>query len=287
MANPTCLSPLKFYDSLDKQERYKSYAYGHISPVIMPHSKILPFQFVLNNSSEQITSIYIYYASTNTLAIQTNILQALVEAGLTQKSINGFNVLLYPGTFHLQGIPYEGEYYLKMQTSIGSIYYSEVFCFTNALDEYIEIEYWNKETGFKLSNGIVTFVDNFHFKILLKSELGKPEYKFEEETTNRLGYSFIESQISKKIYKFNAVLPECICDALRLVRLCSNKKLTCKDEVYDMLTFEMDVDWLEQGDLADVKCEFEIDNVIVNLGGFRHIPVGGEFNEDYSDDYNI
>ena len=49
-----------------------------------------------------------------------------------------------------------------------------------------------------MKNGAVDFSDNFKFKCYLKTQVGKPEYSFEEEATERLGYSFIESQISKK-----------------------------------------------------------------------------------------
>ena len=117
--------------------------------------------------------------------------------------------------------------------------------------------------------------------------MGKPEYSFEEEATKRLGYSFIESQVSKKTYKFNTVIPEYICDAMRIIRLCSQKKITCKGETYDAITFNMEVDWQEQGDLASVTCEFDVDNIITNLGGFKHEAVGGDFNNDYNNDYDI
>lgn len=286
MANPVCLSPLKFYDSLKKQERYKSYAYGHISPVIMPLNILYPFQFVLNHKDDSIIDAFICDAKTNSV-IGNTILPSLIEDGLTHIDANGFRVVVSPGIFPLQKIKYEGYYYLELHSDKGDVYYSEVFCFTNALDEYLELEYWNPESDFYIKNGIITFANNFHFKLLLKSELGKPEYSFEEEATKRLGYSFIESQVSKKIYKFSTVLPEYLCDALRVVRLCSNKKLTCKDETYEMLSFEMDVDWQDQGDLASVSCELEVDNIITNLGGFTREALGGDFNNDFNNDYNI
>ena len=50
--------------------------------------------------------------------------------------------------------------------------------------------------------------------MLLKGEIGKPEYNFEEESTKRLGYVYVESQVSKKTYMFNTVVPEYICEAL-------------------------------------------------------------------------
>ncbi len=286
MANPICLSPLKFYDALEKQERYKSYAYGHISPVIMPFNILYPFQFVAHASINSIAYAYIYDASTNE-KVTNNIITALRGDGLTIKNVNGYKVVMFPGIFPVQEVEFKGAYYISLTTDKGITYYSEVFCFTRDYNKYIELEYWNPESDFELKNGIITFANNFHFKILLDTELGKPEYSFEEEATNRLGYSFIESQVSKKIYKFNAILPEYMCDALRIVRLCSHKKLTSLGESYEMLSFGMDVDWQEQGDLASVNCEFEVDNVIANLGGLRYELKGGDFNNDFNNDFNI
>ena len=117
--------------------------------------------------------------------------------------------------------------------------------------------------------------------------MGKPEYSFEEEATKRLGYSFIESQVSKKTYRFNTVIPEYLCDAMRIIRLCSQKKITCKGETYNAITFNMEVDWQEQGDLASVTCEFDVDNIITNIGGFKREALGGDFNNDYNNDYDI
>lgn len=286
MANPICLSPLKFYDALEKQERHKIYSYGHVSPVVMPLSILYPFQFSFTASTSIVTSVYIFDAQTNT-SVTENIAASLIEKGLTIKDrdANNGKVLVYPGIFPIQEIKHEGQYYLTIEIS-DTTYYSEVFCFMNALDNYLEIEYCNPESDFELKNGIITFADNFKFKILINAELGKPEYSFEEEATNRMGYNFVESQISKKIYKFNTLLPEYLCDALRLIRLCSNKTLVCKGETYEMLSFEMDVDWQEQGDLASVNCEFEVDNVIVNLGGFKHELLGGDFNNNFNNDFN-
>lgn len=286
MANPVCLSPLKFYDALEKQERYKSYAYGHTSPVVMPFNILYPFQFVAHASTNSIAQVYIYDAGTNKKATE-NIIIALREDGLKVKDVSGYKVVMLPGIFPLQEIKLEGAYYISLTTDRGITYYSEVFCFTRDYDKYIELEYWHPEYDFLLNNGVITFKDNFHFKALINSQLGKPEYSFEEEATNRLGYSFIESQISKKIYKFNTILPEYMCDALRLVRLCSHKKLTSLGETYEMLSFGMDVDWQEQGDLASVNCEFEVDNVISNFGGFMYEPKGGDFDEEeFNNDFD-
>lgn len=284
MANPICISPLKFYDDFHKQNRYRSFAYGHIAPLITNPNVVSPFQLIV---SGDVSEVYVRSANTNK-RVTSNVVEKFKDAGLRNVTKdNKYNILLFLGIFPLSGvIDYEGQYWLEIHS--GEWYYSEVFCFDNNIDDCLKVEYWNPEGDFALKNGIIVLgSENFHFILLLKSELGKPEYSFEEEATKRLGYSFIESQVSKKTYKFNAIIPEYICDAMRIIRLCSQKKITCKGETYDAITFNMEVDWQEQGDLASVTCEFDVDNIITNLGGFKHEAIGGDFNNDYNNDYDI
>lgn len=283
MANPICISPLKFYDDFHKQNRYRSFAYGHVAPLITNPNVVSPFQLIV---SGDVSEVYVRSADTNK-RVTGNVVERFKDAGLRNVSKNGYSILLFLGIFPLSGvIDYEGQYWLEIHS--GGWYYSEVFCFDNNIDDCLKVEYWNPEGDFALKNGIIVLgSENFHFILLLKSELGKPEYSFEEEATKRLGYSFIESQVSKKTYKFNTVIPEYLCDAMRIIRLCSQKKITCKGETYDAITFNMEVDWQEQGDLASVTCEFDVDNIITNLGGFKHENLGGDFNNDYNNDYDI
>lgn len=283
MANPICISPLKFYDDFHKQNRYRSFAYGHVAPLITNPNVVSPFQLIVSGN---VSEVYVRSADTNK-RVTGNVVERFKDAGLRNVSKNDYNILLFLGIFPLSGvIDYEGQYWLEIHS--GGWHYSEVFCFDNNIDDCLKVEYWNPEGDFALKNGIIVLgSENFHFILLLKSELGKPEYSFEEEATKRLGYSFIESQVSKKTYKFNTVIPEYLCDAMRIIRLCSQKKITCKGETYDAITFNMEVDWQEQGDLASVTCEFDVDNIITNLGGFKHENLGGDFNDDYNNDYDI
>ena len=284
MANPICISPLKFYDDFHKQNRYRSFAYGYVAPLITNPNVVSPFQLIVSGN---VSEVYVRSANTNK-RVTGNVVEKFKDAGLRNVTKdNKYNVLLFLGIFPLSGvIDYEGQYWLEIHS--GGWYYSEIFCFDNNIDDCLKVEYWNPEGDFALKNGIIVLgSENFHFILLLKSELGKPEYSFEEEATKRLGYSFIESQVSKKTYKFNTVIPEYLCDAMRIIRLCSQKKITCKGEIYDAITFNMEVDWQEQGDLASVTCEFDVDNIITNLGGFKHENLGGDFNNDYNNDYDI
>ncbi len=292
MANPICISPLKFYDNIHKQNRYRSFAYGHVAPLITNPNVITPFCINLGTENSgrthMIVSVDLYDANTNKLI--GNYTKRFIEAGLYVKEVDGNVIIWFRGIFPLSGIiDYEGQYYLAIKELLHTYVYSEVFCYTNDVSDCLKIEYWNPEGNLYVGGKYPVFPDDkaFHYILLLKSELGKPEYSFEEEATKRLGYSFIESQVSKKTYKFNTVIPEYLCDAMRIIRLCSQKRITCKDETYDAITFNMEVDWQEQGDLASVTCEFDVDNVVTNLGGFKYEATGGDFNNDFNNDFNI
>lgn len=275
------ISPLPFYDNLALQNHRKDYAFGQVYQLITYRNILLPFQVVLA-SGTSVNWVRLYNFSTGKY---TDITTSIKENGLQIKSFTGFKLLKYPGTLPVIGIVHEGQYYLAISISDLGTIYSDIFTVCNKVDDYLLIEYSNSY-NFELKNGIVDFSDNFKFKCYLNTQVGKPEYDFEEEATERMGYTFIESQVSKKIYKFTFLAPEYLCDALRIVRLCENKKITSKLQVYDLTTFSMEPEWEDQGDLAAVECEFETDTVIANIGGYEPELLGGDFNNDYNNDYD-
>lgn len=246
---------------------------------------LLPFQVVLSLGT-LVAQVRLYDFNTEKYVDITN---SMKENGLVLKSFNNFKLLKYPGTLPITEIKYEGLYYLAIYitdsyTSAIFTIYSDLFTVTNRVSDYLLIEYSNSY-NFELKNGIVDFSDNFTFKCYLNTQVGKPEYDFEEEATERMGYTFIESQVSKKIYKFTFIAPEYLCDALRIIRLCENKQITNKSQVYDLTTFNMEPKWEDQGDLASVECEFETDTIIANIGGYAPELSGGDYNDDYNNDY--
>lgn len=305
MANPICLSPLKFYDDPAKQNHRKSYAYGHIVPVLNRRYGLMPFQFVLPEGvtwgTGQNRKLYVRLINAKDESEWTDISDKFCRStGTTELYYDLFKSYYFGEVFSFKGdsvifndVP-EGLYYLEIEIQNFRVwavsFYSEVFSISDNTDDCLEIEYWNSVGSFEIAGGGITFDGNFHFKLLLRTEIGKPEYEFEEEATKRLGYSFIESQVSKKIFKFNIVAPEYLCDAMRIIRLCDNKIIRCKGEEYKALSFEMEVDWEEQGDLASVDCSFEVDNVIVNTGGRKptasNHAVGSYSPKDFSEDFD-
>lgn len=290
MANPVCLSPLKIYDAVNKQCHRKSYAYNHISPLVVPLHYISPFQFVISDIDSDLSVDEIYIRDIDDRRITGNVLQDLQDAGFTYVTVHTYKIAIFNGLSQVEipALNIEGLYYLEFVCSNGDELFSEVCCGISNLDDYLQIEYWNQGNNpFYIKNGAIAFPNLFHFKIYLKTEIGKPEYKFEEEGTKRLGYTFIETQVSKKIYKFNVVIPEFLCDAMRIIRLCSNKIISSHGDELDAISFEIEAEWQTQGDLASVTCEFETDNVIANLGGYVSPLIGGDYDgNDYNRDFN-
>ncbi len=284
------ISPLPFYDDIRLQNHRKDYAFGQIYPLITYKNMLLPFQVVIANTVIIVARISLYNFNTGKYIDITN---SMRENGLAIKPFTDFKLLKYPGTLPIVEIKHEGQYYLavdvlsrKGNALKTETIYSDVFTVCNKIDDYLLLEYYNSY-NFELKNGVIDFSDNFKFRCYLNTQIGKPEYDFEEEATERMGYTFIESQVSKKIYKFTFLAPEYLCDALRIVRLCENKKITSKLRTYDLTTFNMEPNWEEQGDLAAVECEFETDTVIANIGGYTPELAGGDFNNDFNNDYNI
>lgn len=275
------ISPLPFYDDISLQNHRKDYAFGQIYPLVTYKNMLLPFQFCVSSISS-ISQARLY---TKEGSVVGDILAELKENGLVVKQYNNFSLVKYPGVLPINSIKHEGQYYIELLLNTGKYIYSDIFTVYNRIDDYIELRYKNAYS-FELKNGIIDFSDNFEFKCYIPAQIGKPEYDFEEEATERMGYAFIESQVSKKLYKFTFLAPEYLCDALRIVRLCSEKQITSKEQVYDLTTFNMRPEWEEQGDLASVECEFETDTVIANAGGYMPVPLGGDFNIDYNNDFN-
>lgn len=277
----SAISPLAFYDDISLQHHRRDYAFGAVFPLITKSDMLLPFQFCIESGS----SIYNVTLHRLNSSVTSDITTKLKERGLSVSVYSDFSLVTYPGKFSVSEINAEGFYYLSITIS-GSKYYSEVFTSVNDVSKYLCLEYKNSQ-NFQLTGGMINFDNNFSFKCYLDTQVGKPEYSFEEEATERMGYAFIESQVSKKTFRFTVVVPEYLCDALRIVRLCDTKSVYSRGRNYSLSTFSMEPDWEDQGDLASVEVEFETDTVIANIGGYKTELLGGDFNNDFNNDFKI
>jgi hypothetical protein len=214
----------------------------------------------------------------------------MIEAGLTIVPFIalGYDIILFPAIFPISSIVmFDGQHYLTLTDGVET-WYSEVFTIVQDMSPYLKIEWYNDENLVFDGGQFVFNNPRFHNFLYFATEVGKPEYTFEEEGESRDGFFFPEKQLSEKRYKCTILAPEYLCDVMRLIRMCDHVRVTDKyGRIYDCDTFLITPDWQEQGDLASVEIEFETDTVVKKIGRGYTVPSGMDFNNDYNNDYLI
>lgn len=281
------ISVLPWYTSIEQQNHRKSYAYGTIYPLFTPKRTLLPFQIMRNTSSRDITRAQLYDKNGVLFA---DITTALKETGLqiVPFASLGYDVIVYPSLLPFAIDTPDGIYYARMTDGV-NVWYSEMFTIVGDLSGYLKIEWYDVE-NFVFDTGQIVYQNpKFHNVLYLYTELGKPEYTFEEEGETRDGYFFPEKQISEKTYRCMALAPEYLCDVMRFIRMSDKVFVTDKYGCqYDCDTFLITPKWQTQGDLASVEIEFETATVAKKIGrGYITPGRKGDFNNDFNNDFKI
>lgn len=281
------ISVLPWYTSIEQQNHRKSYAYGTIYPLFTPKRTLLPFQIMRNTSSRNITGAQLYDKNGVLFA---DITTALKETGLqiVPFASLGYDVIVYPSLLPFEIDTPDGIYYARMTDGV-NVWYSEMFTIVGDLSGYLKIEWYDVENFVFDAGQIVYQNPKFHNVLYLCTELGKPEYTFEEEGETRDGYFFPEKQISEKTYRCMALAPEYLCDVMRFIRMSDKVFVTDKyGRQYDCDTFLITPKWQTQGDLASVEIEFETATVAKKIGrGYITPGRKGDFNNDFNNDFKI
>ena len=281
------ISVLPWYTSIEQQNHRKSYAYGTIYPLFTPKRTLLPFQIMRNTSSRDITMAQLYDKNGVLFA---DITTALKETGLqiVPFASLGYDVIVYPSLLPFAIDTPDGIYYARMTDGVNG-WYSEMFTIVGDLSGYLKIEWYDVENFVFDAGQIVYQNPKFHNVLYLCTELGKPEYTFEEEGETRDGYFFSEKQISEKTYRCMALAPEYLCDVMRFIRMSDKVFVTDKyGRQYDCDTFLITPKWQTQGDLASVEIEFETATVAKKIGrGYITPGRKGDFNNDFNNDFKI
>lgn len=281
------ISVLPWYTSIEQQNHRKSYAYGTIYPLFTPKRTLLPFQIMRNTSSRNITGAQLYDKNGVLFA---DITTALKETGLqiVPFASLGYDVIVYPSLLPFAIDTPDGIYYARMTDGV-NVWYSEMFTIVGDLSGYLKIEWYDVENFVFDAGQIVYQNPKFHNVLYLCTELGKPEYTFEEEGETRDGYFFPEKQISEKTYRCMALAPEYLCDVMRFIRMSDKVFVTDKyGRQYDCDTFLITTKWQTQGDLASVEIEFETATIAKKIGrGYITPGRKGDFNNDFNNDFKI
>ena len=212
------------------------------------------------------------FSKASLISVDTNstvtddILPMLVYSGLCVIQGEHSNVVLYPASRSFDSFKLNtGRYYLIFEDTDENKYVSEVFTVVDSVDNCIEVEWYDYANLLSESSEVIYNADGHNiFKncVYIQSDIGKPDYDFDEEGDERDGYFFATKQVSKKIYKFTFVAPEFLCDAMRLIRLSDNIVLRYGNDEHVCDSFLVSPDWEEQGDLAGVDIEFTTGTVI-------------------------
>lgn len=258
-------SVLPFYGSLEQQLCRRSYAYGEVYPLYGEVGHIIPFQFILPNGLGSLDVSAVSVVDFNT-GVETDV---TLYIGILKKPFTGYDVFVCYGGL-LNGISHEGRWYFKVLMSDNTVLYSEVFTAVNDLSPYLKIEWWDEQDLVMKDGRIVYDYASpllFHNVVYLDSQLGMPDYEFEDEGEKRDGLFFPEKMISMKKYKFSFLAPEYLLDVMRFIRMSDHIQITdCYGETYEADTFLITSKWQTPGMLAGTDCEFQTSIVAKKIG---------------------
>lgn len=291
--NNNNLSPIPFYGSLAEQDFRKWYAYGGMYPHRVSSRNLVPFFFTIDKTGVSVDKVSIFQVCcadeevfgkgsynlsfSDAFSVHKeepigNMIAALcgVVAG------DGCSTIFYCAPNINIGLA-KGAYFMQFDLSIDGgpmTVYSDVFFVEPSTDLnkfFVGIK-WYDGSDLELSDGGIIPYSHaigkaYGNQIYLDTTIGMPEYSFTEDGEERDGRFFPIKQISEKVYKFKAIVPEYLCDCMRLIRL--SDVVTITDQLgrtYNVEHFEMDVKWLDGGHLAEIDCSFETDTVVKKVG---------------------
>lgn len=278
---------LPFYSSKEYWHSKRWYTYGQICPVAARKDYLVPFQLYF-------TRDVVSTSGNITLEIKR------VNDDVTVKSFNLNHSFVHTQEYVIIKFPEPqiaalplGLYYYKVTyqetDDSGSAQgealeaYSDILSVIDDESKFVRLEYWNA-SDITTNSYVISFTDSasgandFKFVSYIRSTIAKPDYEFEEELTKRLGYKFIETQVSTKVYKFNYLATEANCDAMRIARMCDYIKFTTPLDVYNALYMSFEVAWQDYGDVANLTVEFETDTIIQRLESFKRSDVANFYN---------
>lgn len=254
------LNPLAFYKSQNDMFRARPYNYGIKYPLYMPLNRVTPFQIIRGSSeSTTLTSAKIY----NDRGVEVATVTSYMSVNVV--TIGNSKVMQFKCGNYANLTP--GQY--TMRVVIGNdTYYSEVFTAYANIGKLVKVEYYNADPII-FDEGALTYDNGFKFELFLCTEIAKPEYLFEEESTKRGGFTFVENQISSKQYKMVIAAPEYLCDAIRIIRLHDHVAITKDGNAYEAYNFTPSYQWNDVGDLAQITMTFESNTVLQKISAYK------------------
>lgn len=271
-ANYSCIP---FYQSIDDLDHFKEYAFGDIYNNCCD-KKLLPFQIVRMGNFTNISSVKLYNIN---MSGELDITTYMVNAGLYIKTFTAYSIIIFPANVSIPELPL-GQKILKI-TDGATTYYSDVILIMDSVSDKLCLK-WSNDKDLTIPKSRICYENNFFNYVYFDTEIGKPEYPFEEEQETLNGLKFPIQQISKKTYKFSVIIPEYLADVLRLVRMHDNIVVQLKNKQFICFNFLITIENTEQGNLFLVTAEFEEDSLVK-----RNAKAFSLLDADFNGDYNL
>lgn len=274
--NNNNLSPIPFYGSLAEQDFRKWYAYGGMYPHRVSSRNLVPFFFTVDEEGVSIDKVSVFQVCCNEEEGGDVPLGNMIASQCGVVMGDGCSTIFYCAPDINIGLE-KGAYFMQFDLNCDGgpmTVYSDVFFVEPSTDInkfFVGIK-WYDSSDLELSDGGIIPYSHaigkaYGNQIYLDTTIGMPEYSFTEDGEERDGRFFPIKQISEKVYKFKAVVPEYLCDCMRLIRLSDVVIITDQlGRTYNVEHFEMDVKWLDGGHLAEIDCSFETDTVVKKVG---------------------
>lgn len=299
--NNNNLSPIPFYGSLAEQDFRKWYAYGGMYPHRVSCKNLVPFFFSVEGTGLTINKVAVFqvccadeevfgkgsYNRSFSEAFHVHkeeesgedTIGSLIQGCCSVVENGDYSTVVYTAPDNI-GLGLEkGIYFMQfdIETDEDGEYsvFSDIFFaepHTDLSQLCVGIKWYDGENLELNDGGLIPYEQAINGKlygnqIFLDTTIGMPEYSFTEDGEERDGRFFPIKQISEKVYKFKAIVPEYLCDCMRLIRL--SDVVTITDQLgrsYKVEHFEMEVEWLDGGHLAEIECSFETDTVVKKIG---------------------
>lgn len=287
MSNNNNTSILAWYSAQSYQQHRKSYAQGQVWPLVCEHYKLPPFQVKRDTLvATPISSLVITHIDTNATY---DITGAITTAGLNIQAFTGYDLVVYPAQTAMTDITFPEGQYDAVMTDGTNTWYSERFFMRAYVADLIKIDFWHN-TPFAVPDYHISYSDPFRNFVYLNSEVNRPEYVEEEEVEERDGHVFPIFMTSYKLFRIvGVVLPEYMCDVLRLAWMHTNVTVYSDGITYNTDSFRVIFDeWSKPGHLCPITIEFRTDTVVTKTGYVEDENDGGDYDQtDYNNDHLI
>ena len=219
--------PLRFYPSIEYQNRFRDGASGKPFRLYCPVSRLLPFQVRIDDASLNVGVLRLVSVEDGT---ETELTSYIDTGQQYTYNFTDHKIYVHYGSSDLtQPLPL-GDHYLKLPLSDGSAWCSEVITILDfdpeelTLDGCIlsKIVYWDTCDIDDILYRTTSAGSQIQYKniIYLDVNIGKPTYSYQEEGNEDGKKNFKPTLMrSDKRYQVETVAPEYFVDALTLLPL--------------------------------------------------------------------